>query len=969
MKLNVFERMLKGRKDTGKLYAILVSVKEIAIPFCCLAKQNNFPLDGVVVVNQPQILPQDYSGVPVVDPRNVPFNPRLCFMMIGVPGYPLQSIWQPFTQMGFQTGFALLDSDIKEIFETLQRNNLIADKIREELSREPSERILIFDSTPKTQTIKNVLAIAGVPIDGTIKSIEDVSSNALVIVPVENIQHQALVQAMEQKGSGRIVPLYAGDLLAAEYYSNATQMFRGYFDCDNAPDFVIKHETTLKHIVNSYDGVNISALSVENDAQVMMACALASSSADKRILQVALPINAQGNLVNYEAGANNFLLKQFPARLRLITFESREFWRYFIKRLPNFVTYSLDVRSFFAARYRNEPLKVEPLARGASTEDYILFSLDGKSDWYEDVRAELQARGHRVERLDKPRCSAEGVELMSKAKLIVSDSMTDRWAAMLCGAPIVLINMTSYTLDYDLTVCSDATPILILPKDFSREPGHRVPMLRDLLNFEVQITDPNVRMQVYAQNGISFVDNTSNEIVAAVEEMLSRLAGTFEYRGEEAYMEKTVQRLIGNSKAGVSRGVPDSHISIDFLRDNKVILGAVYSQRDKFMPENFLPREKLQALKTRSNTKIKVRICHFSYWNALRTICEACRRDNEIDLLLISDGDKEKDFLQNEGYKCLTKVEYDLKTDQPDVLVLNRFHEEVHRQIGDIRRYSRLIVVPTFSVTTGDSLAPLIQVIQEYWAPYDPDYYLFDSYIYNRIKSLDYFKDKNIVEMGNAKYDGIYIACHNKIPIDDWEKLNGKKIILWATGHGLYDGTEMIKSLSFDLYAKYIFQYMAEHQNFGLIFRPHPMFINELTNRNAFWSEEDMYNFREYCSESSNIVFDETDSYDNAFSMADIIITDSHCGITMSSLPMKKPICVTYKSRNALDTNVDALKHCYKVYSPEELFDFLDMIERGDDPMYQVREKAAREYVKHFDGKNGWRIKEFIKQAFKDKCN
>ena len=54
------------------------------------------------------------------------------------------------------------------------------------------------------------------------------------------------------------------------------------------------------------------------------------------------------------------------------------------------------------------------------------------------------------------------------------------------------------------------------------------------------------------------------------------------------------------------------------------------------------------------------------------------------------------------------------------------------------------------------------------------------------------------------------------------------------------------------------------------------------------------------------------------------------------------------------------------MYNVEEMIKFLDMIGRGEDPLYETRLAAVRKNVKHFDSKNGWRIKEFIKQAFKE---
>ena len=46
------------------------------------------------------------------------------------------------------------------------------------------------------------------------------------------------------------------------------------------------------------------------------------------------------------------------------------------------------------------------------------------------------------------------------------------------------------------------------------------------------------------------------------------------------------------------------------------------------------------------------------------------------------------------------------------------------------------------------------------------------------------------------------------------------------------------------------------------------------------------------------------------------------------------------------------------------MVDFFDMVKEGKDLMFHKRKEASEAYIKHFDGKNGWRIKEFIKAQY-----
>ena len=55
------------------------------------------------------------------------------------------------------------------------------------------------------------------------------------------------------------------------------------------------------------------------------------------------------------------------------------------------------------------------------------------------------------------------------------------------------------------------------------------------------------------------------------------------------------------------------------------------------------------------------------------------------------------------------------------------------------------------------------------------------------------------------------------------------------------------------------------------------------------------------------------------------------------------------------------------MYRNEDIVEFLDMIRDNKDSMFLQRQAASDKYIKNFDGKNGWRIKEFIKEKYFEK--
>ena len=149
----------------------------------------------------------------------------------------------------------------------------------------------------------------------------------------------------------------------------------------------------------------------------------------------------------------------------------------------------------------------------------------------------------------------------------------------------------------------------------------------------------------------------------------------------------------------------------------------------------------------------------------------------------------------------------------------------------------------------------------------------------------------------------------------------------------------------------------------GFIFRPHKTLISELI-ASGLWSNNDVDELRIYCEESKNIIFDESLTYDSAFSLADAIITDAYCGITCSALPLLKPMCLLYRDKSDIPYHKEIDECNYSARSNQDIEKFLSIVINEKDDKLEIRKQNANKCVKHFDGKNGERIKDFLKQKF-----
>lgn len=387
---------------------------------------------------------------------------------------------------------------------------------------------------------------------------------------------------------------------------------------------------------------------------------------------------------------------------------------------------------------------------------------------------------------------------------------------------------------------------------------------------------------------------------------------------------------------------------------------------EKFALDSFIPNFRRNPVcHNIENHKIKVRFYHseYIYWNSIKSIYNAYRMDDKYDLCVIlkSHGELEKDQMKREKCSYVMLSEYDVKRDMPDVLILSNFWDDTY--IANCRKYTKLIIAAPLSIIRYSySIDSFWNRIGKGFGYYHPDYFLFDSLLYKEIKESK-CNSKKIIEMGNAKFDGIYReSAKEKVFPDQWEKLKGKKVIFWTIDHGIKNGS-ILPHVTFNLYAKTIFEYALNHPGIGIIMRFHRGFIYEMVE-NHCWTWEDVDVLHDYCNSSMNIVWDESDSYDLAYSLADAILTEFLCGIICSALPTLKPICVLYKNKQIKSAHPELTNCYYSAYNEQDLILFFDMVREDDDPMHDLRVEASQKYVKHFDGKNGERIKAFIEEKY-----
>ena len=375
--------------------------------------------------------------------------------------------------------------------------------------------------------------------------------------------------------------------------------------------------------------------------------------------------------------------------------------------------------------------------------------------------------------------------------------------------------------------------------------------------------------------------------------------------------------------------------------------------------------------------KIKIRLVFdygFFFWNCVESLLKAFVGDDRFQVAVVFLQENAyqagKQTAENMGINCWYWPEYSIARDLPDITIISMIGSvdpAKRKQYYECGHFSKMFFALPYSISpystggffSGWSLAGSSALFAPRLAHMSMDYCFWDSMIYDNLSAGGY-DISHCVKMGNPKFDAIYNKLHKEYATPaGWEKFQGKKVFLWAFDHD-YD----TDNFTFDQYAKAVFAYFDNHPDAGLIFRHHPGVLGA-----SYWSFSDMDWLEDYMKRSPNMIWDKNPDYSISYDIADAIITDVACGVTVSALSTKKPLCVFFRmGAQKIIKYPGLIENLYQVQSEQEAVDFFEMIQRGEDPMKEQREKAFHECILHFDGKNGQRMKDFIVEKYFEKC-
>ncbi len=425
----------------------------------------------------------------------------------------------------------------------------------------------------------------------------------------------------------------------------------------------------------------------------------------------------------------------------------------------------------------------------------------------------------------------------------------------------------------------------------------------------------------------------------------------------------TISSLFKGRYAGKMIGL------FDFCRDvicknEKVFAGQIHK---RMALESIVPSLNCKSSENPDieiTDKIKVRIVYPSgdSWNNIHTLYEEFVKDDMFQTyVLVKDESRFVNIMQKYNCNYVTYNNYSLVQDNPDIFIYCFYGKhEGELVFPDCRRFiNRAYLFIASAVMNEENNDIHWELIRKANVYMKPDIVIADPLVYNALRG--YVEDSKLIEMGGCQFDEIYreVGKNHPFPVE-WKKIIGKKVFLWATDHGINESYPK-NGFTVDLYLRNMIEFFLEHQDYALIFRPHPQLIREMFQQKKFWSYDDVMKIKSYFESTPNIIWDETSDFCCAYDICDALIVDANCSITCSFLTTGKPICrlMRYDIREWLVS--PELYDCYYyAQNFNECINFMNMIAKGEDPKEPVRKNGMEKAILHFDGMNGKRMKEFI---------
>lgn len=334
----------------------------------------------------------------------------------------------------------------------------------------------------------------------------------------------------------------------------------------------------------------------------------------------------------------------------------------------------------------------------------------------------------------------------------------------------------------------------------------------------------------------------------------------------------------------------------------------------------------------------------------LTPIIRAKQVDGETNSEIVYD-----DYLTSKGIPFYNCWEYSLEQDCPELAFTSQPYETVtpvEFWAENIAKYTRLVYLPYFIpyMMYSDSRTTLCKM---------PIYSYAWRVAGSSEKFAQYYKKYSLCQGCNLMVTGIpkmdYAVQLKKQPCpipDNWvSKVHNRTVILWNTW---FDWN----SSSLEILEQ-IVPWFAEHKEFALIWRPHPMSrpIFKLNGREEYYRFEILV---ETVNAATNMVVDTEPEYAAAFSCSQAQVSDFSSMMTQYLLLDKPLLWVDRpgKSIQLVESEEQMVSNRWmeKASNATEVIEFLERVKNGKDRNRALRAEVRKQDLPLADGHAAQRI-------------
>ncbi|WP_289302356.1 CDP-glycerol glycerophosphotransferase family protein [Sporofaciens musculi] len=370
---------------------------------------------------------------------------------------------------------------------------------------------------------------------------------------------------------------------------------------------------------------------------------------------------------------------------------------------------------------------------------------------------------------------------------------------------------------------------------------------------------------------------------------------------------------------------------------------------NRFLRQGLISFRKL----TRANKKIKIIfICQMpQLWNKISDVYYEMLQDSRIEVYIVvvpdvsvSQENQENSIRFFKGIKGKIIVAktvngwYPIRNIKPNYVFYQRRYDaylpEEYRSFC-VAAYARVCYIPYAYACTKPVEHSCYN--QDFFA----NVYMFfaengyaKKLIIEREKELYAKKQKNAYYLGYPALDNIRKS--KGIKGHFWMEDDPRYKILWCPR---WTTDVNLGASNFFEYKDFFIEWVNKRKNTSVVFRPHPMMFSNFEKTGEMSGEEAKQYLNNYM-EHERLMYDNYAEYYTTLWNSDVLVADLTT-VIIEYFVVRKPIIYCVADIEYNDFMKKVISGCYCVHNGQELADTLDMLERGEDPLLDERNRIA----------------------------